>query len=190
MTQRRGQTLIKLIDLGLARRHVEDEARVTIAGSTLGTVDYMSPEQARDSTATDIRSDIYSLGCTWYHLLAGRPPFAEGNVTERVYKHIGTPPPDIREFNPDVPPATMAILDRMLAKSPDERYQTPEELLRALEGPGQFEQPISIEVLSGLVAEEPRQESEDRNWDEAASVPLARHALVGPRRGRGRYRGR
>src|SRR5262249_45414610 len=102
------------------------------SGTTVGTVDYMSPEQARDSSLADVRSDIYSLGCTLYHMLAGRPPFAEGGIGERVYKHIATDPPDIRTLNPSVPNALWTVVRRMLAKHPDDRFQTPIEVIEAL----------------------------------------------------------
>src|SRR5439155_5330619 len=110
LTQENGQLLVKLTDLGLARV-VDDAAfRVTRDGSTVGTIDYMAPEQARDSGSADIRSDIYSLGCTWYHMLAGRPPFADGGLAERLYKHLNAEPPDIRQFNPQVSPALVQVL--------------------------------------------------------------------------------
>jgi serine/threonine protein kinase len=134
VAQRKGRPFIKLVDLGLARRATDDGPRVTQAGTTLGTVDYLAPEQARDSGAADVRSDIYSLGCTWYHMLSGRPPFAEGTVADRIYKHVTMPPPDIRKSNPSVSAEVADILGRMLAKNPADRYQTPEELLLALEG--------------------------------------------------------
>jgi hypothetical protein len=92
----------------------------------------MAPEQARDSNAADIRSDIYSLGCTFYHMLAGRPPFSEGGLAERLYKHIASDPPDVRDFNPSVPAGMWTVLRRMLAKHPDDRFQTPTELIQAL----------------------------------------------------------
>jgi serine/threonine protein kinase len=123
---------LKLTDMGLARSDNEDEFRVTRTGHTVGTVDYMSPEQARDSASADIRSDIYSLGCTLYHMLAGQPPFAGGGIGERVYKHLCVDPPDVRQFNPRVSRGLWAVLQRMLAKNPDARYQNPSELLRAL----------------------------------------------------------
>jgi len=91
------KTVIKLTDLGLAMTDNEDEYKVTREGSTVGTVDYLSPEQARDSRSADIRSDIYSLGCTGYHMLAGKPPFAEGGLGERVYKHMNVEQTDVRE---------------------------------------------------------------------------------------------
>jgi serine/threonine-protein kinase len=124
---------VKLTDMGLARTTEDEERfRVTRAGSTVGTIDYLSPEQARDSSAADVRSDIYSLGCTFYHMLAGHPPFAEGGLGERLYKHLQTDPPDVREANPAVTEEMWEVLQKMLAKAPDDRYQTPAELLRAL----------------------------------------------------------
>jgi serine/threonine-protein kinase len=133
VTRKNNQMLIKLADFGLARElRADDEARVTRAGSTVGTVDYISPEQARDSGAADTRSDIYSLGCTLYHMLAGRPPFAEGTVTERLYKHVKEEPPDLRQINPRVPESMLAVLRHMMAKEPADRYQTPAALLKDL----------------------------------------------------------
>jgi hypothetical protein len=124
---------VKLTDLGLARLRSDEEYRITRAGFTVGTLDYMSPEQARDSGSVDIRSDIYSLGCSWYHMLAGRTPFGEGSLGERLLRHFEMAPPDIRQFNPKVSPATVAVLSRMLAKKPTERYQTPALLMADLE---------------------------------------------------------
>ena len=129
MAREGGQVIIKLTDLGLARIENDNDFKVTRDGFTVGTVDYLSPEQARDSQSADIRSDIYSLGCTAYHMLAGRPPFAEGGLGERIYKHQEVPPPDVRQFNPAVAPAFWAILEKMLAKEPQDRYATPGELL-------------------------------------------------------------
>jgi serine/threonine-protein kinase len=181
LTKRHGKPLIKLIDLGLARQVTDDEeARVTKAGSTLGTVDYIAPEQARDAGTADIRSDIYSLGCTWYHLLAGKAPFPEGSVTERIYKHIGERPPDIRQFNPQIPDEVVDILMRMLAKNPDDRYATPTELLRELEGKGPRRAPIQSDILAQLavgenahdedervgVAEVDEEETDESDWKE------------------------
>ncbi|HEY4563863.1 MAG TPA: serine/threonine-protein kinase, partial [Thermoanaerobaculia bacterium] len=91
---------VKIVDFGIAK--LSDQSRLTRAGTTVGTVDYMAPEQARDSRAADIRSDIYSLGCTAYHMLSGKPPFADGGLGERIYKHLNAPPPDVRLANPAV----------------------------------------------------------------------------------------
>jgi serine/threonine protein kinase len=127
-----GRTRVKMADMGLSRNTTDEEYRVTRAGTTVGTVDYMAPEQARDSASADIRSDIYSLGCTLYHMLAGHPPFNEGGIGERVYKHLAADPPDIRMINRAVPDALWTVLRRMLAKHPDDRFQTPGELFEAL----------------------------------------------------------
>jgi serine/threonine protein kinase len=128
-----GRLLVKLTDLGLARQVNDDEFRVTKADSTIGTVDYMAPEQAQDSGSADIRSDIYSLGCTYYHMLSGKCPFPTGSLVERVLKHREADPPDIRALNPAVPAPVVEVLRKMLAKKPEERFQTPLQLLQALE---------------------------------------------------------
>ena len=89
---------VKLTDFGLARSLDEEtETGITRAGTTVGTVDYMSPEQARDSKAADIRSDIYSLGCTWYHMLTGQPPYPEGAVTNKLQAHATLSPPEVSD---------------------------------------------------------------------------------------------
>jgi serine/threonine protein kinase len=133
MLARDGNKLVvKLTDLGLARAEDDDEFKVTREGSTVGTVDYMSPEQARDSQSTDIRSDIYSLGCTAYHMLSGRAPFSDGGIGERVFRHMQEAPKDVREFNPAVSEEFWAVLWKMLAKNPQDRYASPTDLLRDL----------------------------------------------------------
>jgi serine/threonine protein kinase len=136
LRQSHRQTL-KLTDFGLAREVDANEFRVTRAGTTVGTIDYISPEQARDSSLADIRSDLYSLGSTWYHLLTGHAPFPRGGLAERLVKLMNDDPPDIRDLNPRVSDDTWAILSKLLAKDPDDRYQTPADLiddLLALEG--------------------------------------------------------
>jgi hypothetical protein len=132
ITRRHGRCIAKLTDLGLARGGIEEESRVTADGSTVGTVDYMPPEQARDSGSADTRSDMYSLGCSLYHMLSGAPPFAEGSIIERLTKHAKAEPADLREINHDVPEELWAICRRMMAKKPAQRYQTPAELLTDL----------------------------------------------------------
>ncbi len=132
LSRKDGPLGVKLTDFGLAVRVDENEFRVTRDGSTVGTVDYMSPEQARDSRAADVRSDIYSLGCTLYHMLAGSPPFPDGGLTERLLKHKDEPPADVRDFNARVPDWLAKVVARMLAKDPADRYQSAKELLKAL----------------------------------------------------------
>ncbi len=131
LAQIEGRMVAKLIDLGLSRVTNEDEFRLTRDGTTVGTVNYLPPEQARNSGSADIRSDIYALGCTLYHMLAGEAPFPDGSLAERIYKHAEAEPPDLR---PRVPDDLWAICRRMLEKKPLDRYQTPADLLAELEG--------------------------------------------------------
>jgi serine/threonine protein kinase len=134
LTQIDGRSVAKIIDFGLARVTRDDDFRITRDGTTVGTVDYLAPEQARDSRSADIRSDIYALGCTLYHMLAGKPPFTDGSLTERIYQHAEAAPPDLRRFNPDIPLHLVAICQRMMAKKAADRYQTPTDLLNDLTG--------------------------------------------------------
>ncbi|MEX0867193.1 MAG: protein kinase [Pirellulales bacterium] len=124
----------KLVDMGLARLHQVEtsQADITASGVTLGTFDYISPEQARDPRVADIRSDIYSLGCTAYYMLCGRPPFPEGTVLQKLLQHQGDEPPDPRECRRDLPPALCEVLRKMLVKNPADRYQTADKLLDEL----------------------------------------------------------
>ncbi len=106
---------VKLTDMGLARAVDESlKSNITREGTTVGTVDYMAPEQAKDSQSADIRSDIYSLGCTWYQMLTGEPPFPTGSVTNKLYAHISKPRPDPRTLNRAVPEEIVAIVHRMM----------------------------------------------------------------------------
>jgi serine/threonine protein kinase len=130
---RKGHLLVKLSDFGLSREVDDDDRRVTRTGTTVGTVDYIAPEQARNSRAADVRSDLYSLGCTWFHMLAGHAPFPEGAVAERLYRHMHEPPPDLRAINERVSEATAAVLGRLMAKDPADRCQTPSALLAELD---------------------------------------------------------
>jgi serine/threonine-protein kinase len=124
----------KLVDLGLARKeNREDEAvELTVAGTTLGTFDYISPEQARDPRAADVRSDIYSLGCTLYHMLTGEPPYPEGTVLQKLLQHQGDEAPDPTLKNRLVPENLSVVVRKMMAKDPRRRYQSSEQLVRDL----------------------------------------------------------
>jgi len=129
LVTREGQA--KLVDMGLARLHQVDAAEndLTSTGVTLGTFDYISPEQARDPREADTRSDIYSLGCTLFYMLAGRPPFADGTAVQKLLQHQDQSPPNLSELRPDIPKTVAQLVRHMLAKSPEQRPQTPAELV-------------------------------------------------------------
>ena len=121
---------VKLVDMGLARLHQVESSSddLTASGVTLGTFDYISPEQARDPRAADVRSDIYSLGCTLYFMLTGRPPFPDGTALQKLIRHSGEEPDDVRLLRPDLPPRVAGLLSKMLAKKPAQRHQSADEL--------------------------------------------------------------
>jgi len=122
---------VKVADFGLARVLSSDVA-LTQDGMTLGTPLYMSPEQGQGH-AVDARSDLYSLGATAYHLLAGQPPFPGQTPVSVVMAHIQEPLVSLATLRPDLPAGLCAIVERLLAKVPAERFQTPAALLDAVE---------------------------------------------------------
>ena len=142
---------VKILDFGLAgfaTEVAEEEIRadntqsavetaaalhqLTQMGTMMGTPDYIAPEQAANAHSADIRADIYSLGCTLFTLLAGKAPFADGSVLDKIKAHSQQEPPPISQFRSDVPAEVEAILRKMLVKDPAERYQTPAEVATAM----------------------------------------------------------
>jgi formylglycine-generating enzyme required for sulfatase activity len=127
---------VKILDFGLARVLREaalPEGPLTTEGAIMGTADYMAPEQAQDCRHADIRADVYSLGCTLYHLLSGRVPFPGGTAIDKILQHASARPEPLLRRRAEVPVALAQVVDRMMARNPEERYQTPGEVAAALE---------------------------------------------------------
>jgi serine/threonine protein kinase len=131
------RSMVKILDLGLGRVLYDPGARyeqdvLTGEGRLLGTPDYLAPEQARDPRRVDIRADIYSLGCTLYHALAGEPPFADENLVRQILRHATQQPRPLEEYKLPIMPEVSRVVSRMMAKKPEDRYQTPADVGDAL----------------------------------------------------------
>jgi serine/threonine protein kinase len=129
----RGGT-VKLLDMGLARFFNDDDDVLTkkYDQNVLGTADYLAPEQALDSHDVDIRADIYSLGATFYFLLAGTTPFGEGTVAQKLLWQQTRQPKSLTTVRKDVPPGLVAVIEKMMEKEPGKRHQTPAAVVEAL----------------------------------------------------------
>ena len=131
------KTGVKIADLGLALliRSEPIDDRLTGEHTVLGTVDYMAPEQAEKSRSVDIRADLYSLGCTLFRLLAGRPPFAVAEYDtpmKKLWAHSSQPIPDILQIRPEISAGLVAILQTLMAKDRNDRYAEPRQLVEAI----------------------------------------------------------
>ena len=142
----------KLLDLGLARA-LDDEKGLTRANTVLGTLDYASPEQLRDASKADARSDLYSLGCTLYFALAGSPPFEGGDIINKIYKQRMEDPPPLESRARGVPAAFAAVVRKLMSKNPDERYQSAAELRADLT---RWTDPTRVRAILGAEADAAR----------------------------------
>jgi WD40 repeat protein len=182
---RPGQSgVLKILDLGLARLYRSDnpelESTLTGYGSVMGTIDYMAPEQAQDARSADIRADVYSLGCTLYHLLTGQVPFPGDRWIDKIDGHRWNSPRPVRELRRDVTAGVAEVVARMMAKRPDDRYQTPAEVATALEPFTELREPTSGVIrLSRLVNLYRRLDGHD-GWVESVTFsPDGQHVLSG-----------
>jgi serine/threonine-protein kinase len=127
---------VKILDFGLARlQHAEKGTMSTIVAkenTVMGTPDFLSPEQSKNLHEVDIRSDLYSLGCTFYYLLNGTVPYPGGQTVDKLIRHHSEPARPIEELRPDVPKKIANILRKLMAKKAEDRFQTPDELMDAL----------------------------------------------------------
>lgn len=131
--------LVKLLDMGVARLHqlreLPEDSLTTLTrdGVVIGTPDYVAPEQLEDPHKADLRADLYSLGCTFYFLLVGQVPFPGGTLIQKLDRQRWQTPPSVDQLRPEIPPGVAAVVRRLMAKHPDDRYQNPAELVSALE---------------------------------------------------------
>jgi formylglycine-generating enzyme required for sulfatase activity len=130
----RKKHILKILDFGLAKATSEKGGRhdLTGEGKMLGTPLYMAPEQIDDAASADIRADVYSLGCTLYFLLTGNTPFGGTSLLAILHAHHSKEAASLSEVRPEVPPALAAVVRKMMAKDPAQRYQTPGEVAQAL----------------------------------------------------------
>jgi len=147
--------LLKITDFGLALLG-ERVSRLTATGMLIGTPGYLSPEQCLDEEV-DHRTDIYSLGVSFFEMLSGKMPFSAGSPLALMQKIVNSPPPDIRELNPDIPVDLREILGRMMARKPDERYQSCSDLITGLQrflGGGRAPQTLTlVDIVASVTAD-------------------------------------
>jgi serine/threonine protein kinase len=146
-----GRPLVKLLDLGLARIEQDEppsDGNITRSGQIMGSPDYMAPEQATNARNADIRSDIYGLGASLFHLISGSLPFSGGTVMEKLVARINSDAPPLSSFRDDVPPVLVHIVARMLQRDPAQRFQTPGEVAAVLEAFVTNPDSLSVEQFS------------------------------------------
>jgi serine/threonine protein kinase/formylglycine-generating enzyme required for sulfatase activity len=148
---------VKVADFGLAKIEASDVTMHTQPGTILGTPAFMSPEQCRGDKI-DLRTDIYSLGCTYYAILTGKPPFEAASSMQVMFAHCSAPIPDPRAMNIDAPEGVVEILQKALAKNPDERYATAKAMLADLRAVLSGASTVNTQALESLAHAVPQQE--------------------------------
>ncbi|MBI2919746.1 MAG: protein kinase [Planctomycetes bacterium] len=147
---------VKLADLGLAKVAGETEFGVTQSSTAIGTPHYMSPEQIQNAKHVDIRSDLWSLGATMFHLMTGKPPFPGNQVFEVIHRVMSDPTPDPRSLRPGIGESTARLCMKMLEKDLARRYQTPTELLADIQRGGPSDR-LELEPVAGAAPPPPPQ---------------------------------
>jgi eukaryotic-like serine/threonine-protein kinase len=131
--------LVKILDMGVARLHqlgespLETLTTLTQDGAVIGTADFIAPEQLEDPHAADIRADLYSLGCSFYSMLTGQVPFPGGTLIQKLDRQRWETPPAVNQLRPEIAPAVVAVVRKLMEKKPQQRFQTPAEVAAALE---------------------------------------------------------
>lgn len=167
---------VKVADFGLSRCFAE-EAKQSVTQSlvTMGTPLYMSPEQVERKTV-DTRTDIYSFGVTCYHMFAGTPPYRGNSPIEVAYQHVHGEPPPLAEIRPDLPPVLCAILQRMMAKKPEDRYQSAREIMRDI---NQLREALNLGAVANISMSSSFLGKSGDAWRTAPTPPCPE---TGPRR--------
>jgi formylglycine-generating enzyme required for sulfatase activity/serine/threonine protein kinase len=179
--------IVKILDFGLARlaRSLVDDdnsSTLTREGTVMGSLDYLAPEQANNAHAVDIRADLYSLGCTLYHLLTGTVPFPGGTLAEKLYRHQFQEPVAPEQLRPDVTPAITTVVRTLMAKRPEHRYQTPADAALALAAV-QGAAPVSLPAVTEPASDHPDSPTfEFQAATDTAEEARASHRLAERRR--------
>ncbi len=174
---------VKVLDFGLALadKAVSDEFSLSMifGHDCLGTPDYIAPEQTLDSLHVDRRADIYSLGCTLFAILAARPPFQGPDRSQVLKAHRELPPRSVRKWVPSVPKELDALLQRMMAKRPEDRPATLQEVIRALDVLGD---PTGVDFDFSVVLKARRKIAERKGWERGATSLTSRSSVMAPTR--------
>jgi eukaryotic-like serine/threonine-protein kinase len=172
--------LVKVLGMGLARLQggLDRGRALTQTGAVIGTPDYLAPEQAIDSKQADARSDLYGLGCTLYFLLAGHPPFIAESLTQLLSGHQVEATP-LSQLRGDVPAGVAAVVRRLMARRPEDRYQSAAELAAVLEGPASRRDTDPTPLVPLLVDESA---SADNLWNSIQEEPPPSGSRSGRRR--------
>lgn len=189
---------VRILDIGLARLEwalKERGPNEPVKPGTpvlMGTADYIAPEQAQNADSANIRADIYSLGCSLFHVLTGQPPFPGNSLAKKLMQHQQAPPPSLRQLRPEIPAELELIVQKMMAKNPADRYQTPAGIALALVPFMEGDEPeVSIEQFRSecvvddrvLREEEEEDEEEEESIAGRASVRAKDHRTAGGPRG-------